>query len=39
MTSGMNWIRVVQFGENWRAAVDTVMNIFGSIELGNYWNG
>jgi hypothetical protein len=34
MRDGVDWIRLAQFREKWRAAVDTVMNILGFIEFG-----
>jgi hypothetical protein len=33
---GMDWIDLVQKRKNWRALVYTVMNIWGSINFGNF---
>jgi len=34
MKGEVDWIRLAQFREKWRAALDTVMNILGCIEFG-----
>jgi hypothetical protein len=34
-----DWIDLVQDGDRWRALVNTVMNLRGSIKVGKFLNG